>query len=1586
MKRKIMDSEVRDNDVYGLIGQLCKSLFYKHYQVEEHPYLPPHINNKHLQKLKSKAYEILLKKSSQNYVNNNKSCDPILELLKHAFVIKVGAGLISQATELERYLDEFIDSGLEPNTTTYSTLQFLNELKLIKSQDDYCMDIFHYGKSHPLLPEVIYNKGEVPPFQIYPIESFFLPKKFESNLKLERDSFTKYSTAEPGSKLSLLGLFTSASNSNIQNMRYNSDSVISNISRNITSLNGNNLIIHSSLPQIKDITKVNEQIPIYKEEIAKTKFIHCDKSETELYEIKKQESQELVKNLDKIWENMDKTSPLSNHRTWETLGKSEPPKEPPFISESIEATLHLMNIIHDNILPNKIAANYVITEISSKEFINNVKLLLLGVESNTFIYNSSTGFELKKNIAINSISTGTLENLSYEIIHWGTSFKNLSILIATDKKSGKLQIEGLIFKALCSSIKEFLLFYHAAILRVSIVEDGNIGLLKFLNRVRPLGNLINKVARFCRCDNQILTSLGEGIGILTHIYKEVTRVTEQNVALVYYSTLKTCCEVYFRFLQRWIFEGECTDIYEEFIIKVRTQYLRIRGHRFWTRAFGINQKSVPGFLSELTDSILQCGKAVALLRICNPKNPLCQVSASSQPQIRVCLSVGMLIEQAKFYEEYIIKGEIEQGEKVSLCSAIQEEKETEKRRAELVIEAQKDTLLRLKKEREDAIKQIIKEKNQLLEQLKDQAEEAANRKERDRIAELNSDKVFLKNALKQEEEAKLIERAERENTIKYYNELAEEANRRRIHASWRIRRMKLFDERILAISDLQREFATTPDKFEPLAHFDSTKKEEQKINEEVIKNQRFEETVMLKENNNDSEKERNLNTNNLSISIPLDSTQITVVLNTDENSNPTTIKIDESNFEIKSMVTSITEKQNINSPDKTISKQNTIKAVRPNILEIPGTTCTKNLKDLDRLDGFKTIQATCIENTALNLLNLTKTDNMTEAQRNKLKVLQQEYGVSPNNNKTNILVSMDNSENQPKMSEIQINRLRNTNHLIDLNWDNVEAATRHIKDEDCLNEPRTEIQINRLRNTQHLTHLNWNDPQASETVEKPLLTEAQLNRNKIMSHFYNRMEDLEPVSAKTENLTEWQKNRNRNMAHNTDQFDFEINRFVDNEPAKETPMSTTTDHFTASTYSSSIPIQSCENTPFSEITNHSDILFAKSSNEMSTEDLSQYQSSKYFQSSPVFPNFIGLDSTPNTPSIETQQLTVDDVEMIDTTSLQVYLEKSVMIPLTAQSRLVNSAIIKYLLTEHNMLSHLHSLRSYFFLLNGEFAKTLMQSLFTKLYEVTTPSELLNSSTLTNFLEKALVSSLSSTYANSELLSLSALNIPTHLQTSNPEILSCLSLNYKISWPLNIIFNDMVMLQYSKVFKFLLMVGRVLWVLQEDFQILKIERKASITKNHHKLQLYRHSMMQFMNALHTYLTCSVLHASWSEFEKKLENTMTLEEVHDTHISYIKKILSRCMLNLRGEKMRTCLCNIFKVVLKFHNRIKTQNWNESKSAGPNYENLEKMYIAFSEQRAYLAHVAEKLANTGYQPHLMQFLHALNINHRYNFTSQK
>lgn len=44
----------------------------------------------------------------------------------------------------------------------------------------------------------------------------------------------------------------------------------------------------------------------------------------------------------------------------------------------------------------------------------------------------------------------------------------------------------------------------------------------------------------------------------------------------------------------------------------------------------------------------------------------------------------------------------------------------------------------------------------------------------------------------------------------------------------------------------------------------------------------------------------------------------------------------------------------------------------------------------------------------------------------------------------------------------------------------------------------------------------------------------------------------------------------------------------------------------------------------------------------------------------------------------------------------------------------------------------------------------------------------------------------------------------------------------------------MMLQYSKVFKFLIMIGRMSWVLQEDFNIMKVERSAVNSEQYHKV--------------------------------------------------------------------------------------------------------------------------------------------------------
>lgn len=1155
-----------------------------------------------------------------------------------------------------------------------------------------------------------------------------------------------------------------------------------------------------------------------------------------------------------------------------------------------------------------------------------------------------------------------------EITHWGGCYKSLCKLVKPNPQTGKMQQEGLIFSAMCNSVKELLLYYQAVILRITVDNKDSRGLLKLLKNVRPIGFLIAEVARLCRCNDR--ETLGEGLGILSHIYEEVTRITKPNVALVFYSILKSCCEVYFRLLQKWLFEGVCEDEYGEFMIRIRPQYVRERGHGFWTKAYAINKNSVPGFLANLAESILQCGKTVRLLKICNPKNAMTSMFENSHPTVRVCLSVGMVREQELICREFLNRGDNLLGRNFSFAVAFEEQRTAEKERADLVINAQRDTLTRIKRERQESKLEQARNKREFLAQLKDQAEQAASRKEREKEAELLKDKQFLEEWIAADEIAKNLLIAEKKNTLDYYNELAAEADRRRIRADWRSRRMKLFEERA--------DFLTR------------AKQEIEELEKNPVEKGEIDEHRVARDSDA-AHGSADVNKNS-------------VETNDASESKSPKLEIDETSKKQIEPGVEAEKKEAENVPKK---------SPRPSQLSIKKTTCDRAPTKMNK--NQKSINENLKNSTTERPKELplgNSADNLTDLQRNKLKVMQQEYGMTPNNNEFNIIV-MD-AEGNKNTIKIDASTIENENTRKNLELEKVRNRNRNTRHEtdswtrEIVATETNEVPISGGRiNNEYATKNNEtvelsNFPKNVKIVE---MTDAEKNRKRNMAHTY-RDSCPEQKNGKVnfaDATTDLEKNRARVMGHDNKNYrDYEnqessavANNVELLTPASQgadcgngvTPMSCTTDTFATSTSDSMTQLHNWEDC-FSGEAKSASIMNAgtpsSDSAYLTNPDTPMLNNNFGLHNNNSYSKFFGLEAAA-TPIFESS-LTVADVEMIDNTSLQVYLEKSVATPLLVQSRLANAAIVKYLIYDCNILSHLRSLRSFFFLLNGEFAKSLTNSLYTRLYEISVPMELFKTSTLTNFLEQALNSSLSTTYENSERLSLSAIDIPSQLQVSNPEFLNCICLNYKISWPLNIIIDDRILKQYSNVFKFLLMVGRVLYVLQEDFHILKVERKATISSQYHKLQLYRHSMMQFITALHTYLTYSVLHESWTEFEKELANATTIDEIYLTHVSYMKKILSRCMLTSRNEKMRTFLCNIFRIILKFHNRVRSQNWTSSSHvySQANFDRLENMYKSFCDARTYLAHVANKLASSGYQPHLTHFLNALNINSLYDLTS--
>lgn len=306
-------------------------------------------------------------------------------------------------------------------------------------------------------------------------------------------------------------------------------------------------------------------------------------------------------------------------------------------------------------------------------------------------------------------------------------------------------------------------------------------------------------------------------------------------------------------------------------------------------------------------------------------------------------------------------------------------------------------------------------------------------------------------------------------------------------------------------------------------------------------------------------------------------------------------------------------------------------------------------------------------------------------------------------------------------------------------------------------------------------------------------------------------------------------------------------------------------------------------------------------------------------------NFFELQSEENpinnSMEEENEKLTKEELKSLNMTTLSHFLQKSITIPLHAHLEVINNEILKIFLEDLDIIGHFKSLRNYFFLMDGEFGSYVCDGLIRKLERGARPSELLNYQTLHLILENALGSSIIGNDKNAERLSFIVDQMPDKFDLNSSNVLNILSLSYQVSWPLNLILNPETIEQYANVFKYLLKVRRISWVLEETFHDLKIvakEHGRSILRSpqYNYVQQIRHKLSHFVHALQNHITSNALQAAWKVFKEDLQNSKTMEQLYRKHTHYIKKILFLCMLNKKSVEFYNTIEDIFKVVLKFY----------------------------------------------------------------------
>ena len=204
------------------------------------------------------------------------------------------------------------------------------------------------------------------------------------------------------------------------------------------------------------------------------------------------------------------------------------------------------------------------------------------------------------------------------------------------------------------------------------------------------------------------------------------------------------------------------------------------------------------------------------------------------------------------------------------------------------------------------------------------------------------------------------------------------------------------------------------------------------------------------------------------------------------------------------------------------------------------------------------------------------------------------------------------------------------------------------------------------------------------------------------------------------------------------------------------------------------------------------------------------------------------------------------LKSIDSMSLTQQLQLSLTIPLKTYMEVLNNEVLKIYLVDLDILTHFKSLLNYFFLMDGEFGSNICNGLLRKLESGAKPNELLNYQTLHRILENALGSSVYSNDPNANCLSFIVQSIPEKFELNSPNVLNMLSLSYKVSWPLNLILNPETLEQYSNIFKYLLKLKRVKWIMDEVWIMLKVTHKGLGVKLHNsqqyrQVQQIRHKM-------------------------------------------------------------------------------------------------------------------------------------------------